>query len=364
MRQSPDAPYWLALLNAPKLHKATAKRIIREWCLNQANPLAALYDLSALQLAETLLLSEGEAQVVLATEQDVSAQADLLAALAHQDIGILTRSDIAYPENLIERMPEERLPYYIWYRGNLSILAKPAVAIMGSSQPDGELLASSNDMVKALAASGYALVGGYGKGIDRSALQTARQANGSIILILPVGVRQFAPFLKSLEPAIDQGQVLVLSPYPPDAELVDAAATARLLIITALAEALVLYEPEASPIAMWPWSTEESLGRAVLLWSGSSDATQAAWKDAPISLFDEADSGCEIINGLLGYEPPAEIDENAFDALPGIEPLTFENPDQAIHVLSQTGKVPESLRRRLMAADWTTEDIVEEREQE
>jgi len=345
-RPSLDAPYWLALLSAGPLDRRVAKRIVRRWCIEEGQPLSALFRFPKAELARGLNLTDEESDGLMASEQLVPDQAKVVDELASMRVGVLTRADVAYPETLVERLPEERLPYVMFYRGNLTLLTQPAVAILGASDPSEEARAVAEELSAALAADRHHLVGGYGRGIDRLALDRARESGGRTTLVLPIGIKRFRGVMKAWEEVLESGRMLVLSPLAPDAPHTPVADRARLTMVAALAEVLVMISPELAPSDVLPG--REGLGRGLFVWADPHDTLRGAWRAAGAVDVGDAHGAHEAITGLFGVAP-STLDEDAggIDDLAGVEPIEFEDPDSAIEMLGRTGAVPDVLAHRL-----------------
>ena len=352
-----DAAYWLALLNTNQVKRQTAKRVIHRWCVVDGQPLAALFDLGAAEAAERLDLSHAEAAQVLAAGPDVAAQRAVVGRLAARGTGIITRVDAAYPDLLTERLPEERLPYYLLYAGDLDNLTQPGVAVLGAAQPSQAAQTLVGGMASALAEEGHLLVGGYDRGVDRQALDDARDAGAAVTLVLPAGMETMGAVLQRLFPRGRADRVLALSPYAPSTPYSDALAATRMCLIGALAEVLVLVAPDQGPDRLADLrdlfaSSATAPSRRALAWAGDRGEATRAWVDAGAQLFDGAEAGVAHVLarfGAVDVHAPAGV---GVDDLAGVEPIVFHDADSAIEALGQSGRVPDALARRLREAKW------------
>lgn len=345
----------MALLAEGPLKRQVAKRIVRRWCLEENQPLSTLYRFPKEELQRGLELTDIEADQLMAAEQLVPEQARVVDELAAQGVGVLTRVDVAYPEALVERLPEERLPYTMFYRGNLTLLTQPAVSILGSGEPSEGASQVARELARALAGDRHHLVGGYRQGVDRMALDVAREAEGRTTMLLPIGIRRFERILAALEGVLGSGRLLVISPFPPDAPHSDLADRARLTLVGALAEAMLLVSPDLTPSEVLPPEAEPAgTRRGLFLWSGSDEPLAGAWRAAGAEPFETAAEGQERITAAFGVAPSdLEGDAGSIDDLQGVEPIEFEDADSAIEMLGRTGTVPDVLARRLRERDRT-----------
>lgn len=95
----------------------------------------------------------------------------------------LSRIDVRYPRRLWSSLGEET-PGCLWYKGNVSLLTQPAVALVGSR----DLLPNNRDFAaevgRQAARQGYVLVSGNARGADQCAQRACLQAGGCVISVV------------------------------------------------------------------------------------------------------------------------------------------------------------------------------------
>ncbi len=350
---------WLAMLQGGSLRRQVAKQVIQRWCVQAERPLSDAFRLSDAELAQQLDLGADQLAPLRAAQALIPAQEALLQDLAREGIGALTRVDAGYPECLVQHLPEERLPYLLFYRGELGLLTQPAVSILGSAAPHTEAQKVAADLVHRLVQQGHTLVGGYDKGIDRLALDHARKEQGLTVVVLPMGIRRFGRSYGAMEQGLREGRVLLLSPFSVDAETSESAALARLPLVTGLSDLIVFIEPEAGPSA-WPaMDLVKAVGTPVCIWRGMEPSLSAAWVEAGAICFDDAGSGVSLVERSmgLGSEESALAGAGAAPTHPSdeaseTETLPFGDAESAIDSLSRSGRVPDVLARRLRETRW------------
>ena len=363
-----DAPYWLALLSAGPLKRQVAKQVIRRWCVEGDRTLASLFEEDAQDLRSYLALSAQQMAGLLSAREQVAQQVALLAEWSRQGVGLVTRCDAAYPESWVERLPEERLPYCLFYRGALELLAEPAFALLGGVQASPEALDVAGQLGRMFALEGQHLLGGYDRGIGRVSLDAALAAGGRVTLLLPSGLAQLSPIPQALDKALRNGQALLLSPYLPDVPCSEALAEARLPLICALSEGLLLIAPDRTPNE-WAYGTEGlPADRRTWFWSGADALCTRAWLEAGATPFrDVAEMRAQMLE-LLGVVPEdgpvpsGKADDSEPMSIPRDqapqyerqipysdtdELSSFTDAESAIKVLGRQGTVPEVLARRL-----------------
>ena len=134
----------------------------------------------------------------------------------------------------------------LWSAGDLSGLAAPTVAIVGTRAPsdDGRRLAQR--LAADLGAAGVCVISGLAMGIDAAAHSGALAAGAPTIGVLGGGHdRFFPPRNAELARRIVAGGGAVLSPYPPEHPAYPWQFLARNGIVAALSDGVVVIEAAA-----------------------------------------------------------------------------------------------------------------------
>ena len=352
---------WLALLFGGRLKRQVAKAALYRWCVEGNKPAGELLALPAEEARAAFELDEQQAgaplaAALLAAVQDAPTWAARLRGLSARSVELVLRADPAYPDALVQRLPEAQLPYCLFARGDLALLSEPVLSIQGSVQPSIEAQQAARDLANALRQAGQTLVGGYEQGIDRLALDATRGVGGSTIVLPPSGLDAFQPTLATFEAALSAGQLLVLSPYAPEQAYTAALGLARSALITALSEAVFLFEPSVGPDA-WPgYGEARSRGLQTFIWACSS-APADAWIAGGALAFADAKQACQHVGLALGLEPPPSAPElGVAEEHTLYESPHYANAEEAIEALRRAGAVPPALARRLRQAGWPAGD--------
>jgi DNA processing protein len=151
----------------------------------------------------------------------------------------LRQDDPAFPRELLL---VEKPPEVLYAQGDLSLLTRPKVAIIGSRHPSPYGIRAAYEAARSLAGQGMTVVSGMAIGLDARAHRGALDANGGTIAVLGCGVDvDYPPSNRSLlEETRARG--LVLSEYPPGAKMRPWHFPARNRLIAGLAQCLVVVE--------------------------------------------------------------------------------------------------------------------------
>ncbi len=95
----------------------------------------------------------------------------------------LTRVSPGYPAILRQRLGGEA-PGCLWARGDLGLLEKPAVSLVGSRDLKEENRAFAREAGRQAAKQGFVLVSGNARGADREAQEACLASGGSVISVV------------------------------------------------------------------------------------------------------------------------------------------------------------------------------------
>ena len=110
--------------------------------------------------------------------------------LQQQDIHLLCPLDSDYPA-LLRDIPDR--PGALYVRGDVTALALPQLAVVGSRSASRSGLRTAMDFARELAAAGFAISSGLALGIDGAAHQGALESAGVSIAVLGTGIDRIYP---------------------------------------------------------------------------------------------------------------------------------------------------------------------------
>jgi DNA processing protein len=176
---------WLRLEQASGVGCRTANLLLAEFGSPQG-----VFEASPNELGTRVPLP-----VVRALRAAPSAQfTDLLKAtqawLATPGHHIITQHDPRYPE-LLTHIPDP--PLMLYAAGNVSLLARPCLAVVGARNASTQGKANAEAFAQALSTAGLTIVSGLAAGIDASAHEGALRGGGSTIAVVGTGLDRVYP---------------------------------------------------------------------------------------------------------------------------------------------------------------------------
>ena len=165
---------------------------------------------------------------------------------ARRDCFPLTRVSPEYPW-ILRRLGNER-PGCLWAKGDVSLLTKPAVALVGSRDLAPANQAFAEAVGRQAALQGYVLVSGNARGADKTAQQACLEAGGQVISVVA----------DELEKHLLQKHVLYLSEDGYDMPFSTIRALSRNRVIHALGALTIVAQSGLYKGGTWD-GTEKNL---------------------------------------------------------------------------------------------------------
>lgn len=194
---------------------------------------------------------------------------------------VLSRDVRAYP-SLLAAIPDP--PIVLWVRGQADVLARPAVAIVGSRHATAVGAEVARQLGAGLAGAGLVVVSGLARGVDAAAHRGALEAGGVTVGVLGCGVDVPYPRPHVALAASIAARGAVVAEFPPETLPYPAHFPLRNRIISGLALATVVIEASDRSGSLITARLALEQGREVLavpgnVLSGSSRGCHALIKD-------------------------------------------------------------------------------------
>ena len=190
----------------------------------------------------------------------------------------LTRLTPGYPRRILEALGDDA-PGCIWARGDLSLLERPGIALVGSRELRPENRRFAREAGAQAARQGLTLISGNARGADRTAQDAALAAGGGVISIVADLLTDHLP---------GKG-ILYLSEEGYDLEFSSQRALSRNRCIHALGLSAI-----AAQCSMQTGGT----------WDGSVKNLRFGW--SPLYIFDDGSKSADLLEQMgaekIGFE--------------------------------------------------------------
>lgn len=137
-----------------------------------------------------------------------------------EGIGLMSYYDDSYPailKSCIDEDGKQNPPLLLYYRGNLEVLKKPGIAVIGTREPTGNGILAGKHFASKFAEKGFNIVSGLAIGCDSTGHQGALDVNGATTAFLANGLDWDSIYPKenlNLAQEIVKKGGLLLSEYP------------------------------------------------------------------------------------------------------------------------------------------------------
>src|ERR1700733_2062829 len=196
---------WVALTLTPGMGPT------RIWkAMNRLGAAEQLLEASLTELEGTGMPAQS-AQFVFEGKAKAAAE-DELKRVAEAGGSILTPEDEAYPERLREIYDP---PSTLWIRGDVTLLARPGIAVVGTRQPSPYGAGMAELLSRDLANRRMVILSGMARGVDTAAHKGAIEAGGKTVAVWGTGIDVIYPKEnKKLAESIVATGGTIVSEYP------------------------------------------------------------------------------------------------------------------------------------------------------
>lgn len=234
--------YLITLAHLPNWKKSKINSLLYNIKHKQEISFHDFFSIDVSTLQTKFQLSLKEANDILKAKNNLPNNSFLAEELLSQGLELITLDSPKYPQTLKNNLIETNSPPLLYVKGNSELFFKNKTAIVGSRNVSTNGVEFTKLIAKKCAREKKVVVSGYAKGVDRIALETVINNNGYGIVILPQGILTFKSGFKTLYKYIINGQVLVVSTYPPKAGWSIGLAMGRNVYIYGLGEEIYVAE--------------------------------------------------------------------------------------------------------------------------
>lgn len=183
----------------------------------------------------------------------------------NQGLWILSRGDTLYPKRFKLKL-KHQAPPLLYGIGNLDLLDKGGIAIVGSRAIDEEGLAYTRYVSKLCSKSQIGVVSGGARGVDQEGMLAALAEGGNSVGILANDLAKDS-VSKKYKNAIRANQLVLISPYDPHSRFQVGNAMGRNKYIYALADQALVVSSDYNSGGTWAGAIEElKRDNSILVW--------------------------------------------------------------------------------------------------
>lgn len=170
-------------------------------------------------------------------------------------IWVVSRADADYPRRLKARLRDDA-PAVLYGCGERALLESGGLAVVGSRNADEALIEYTLSVGRLAARAGRTVVSGGAKGIDLAAMRGALEAGGTASGVLSDSLERTA-MIRENRDLLVEGQLVLISPFDPNAGFHVGQAMQRNKIIYALADRALVVNADANKGGSWAGAVEQ-----------------------------------------------------------------------------------------------------------
>lgn len=255
---------------------------------------------------------------------------------------VVTLRDPAYPQ-LLREIPDPPLALHV--RGDVTLLERPALAIVGSRRASPYAINVAQHLARQLVGSGLVIVSGMASGVDAASHHAALDAGGATIAVLGTGIDVIYPRSNArlLRCIVDHG--LVVTEFPPATPPLKEHFPIRNRVISGISYGTVVVEATRRSGSLITARLAAEQNREVFavpgsIFSAGSEGTHRLVQYGA-KLVHDADDVIEELPRRLNLRP-ARSEAVADPASPLRDVLEALSRDEGVHVDNVTARVGRS----------------------
>lgn len=170
-------------------------------------------------------------------------------------IWVVSRADAEYPRRIKARLREDA-PAVLYGCGDITLLESGGLAVVGSRHVDDALIDYTLTIGNLAARSNKTVVSGGAKGIDQAAMRGALESGGKVCGVLADSLEKIA-MNREHRNLLIEGQMVLVSPYDPNAGFNVGNAMQRNKLIYALSDASLVVSSDLKKGGTWAGAVEQ-----------------------------------------------------------------------------------------------------------
>lgn len=170
-------------------------------------------------------------------------------------IWVVSRADPTYPRRMKARLKADAPPI-LYGCGDISLLEKGGLAVVGSRHVDDELIRYTEHVGRLSAEAHRSVVSGGAKGVDRAAMFGALDTDGEVVGVMADSLDKAALNRENRGPLMS-GKLALISPYDPASGFHVGHAMQRNKFIYALADSALVVTSDFEKGGTWTGAIEQ-----------------------------------------------------------------------------------------------------------
>jgi predicted Rossmann fold nucleotide-binding protein DprA/Smf involved in DNA uptake len=250
--------------------------LLARWLQEQSlRPRDLLNDVGRDRLS-ALKLKDVSREVVESLLERGTALAVLVERWTSHGLWVISRGDPEYP-NRYKNYLQHAAPPVLFGVGEVSILQRGGLAIVGSRDASGEELEFARHVGTKCASQHVPVISGAAKGIDSESMQATVDRGGRAVGVLAEGLGR-ASVAPRYHDAILDGQLTLISPYEPDSRWFAYTAMDRNKLVYGLADAALVVSSGDEKGGTWSGAIEALKHKRVPVYVRTNEGSPAGNK--------------------------------------------------------------------------------------
>ncbi len=215
-------------------------------------------------------------------------------------------------QNITETIPEletmKKYPKELFYKGNLALLKRPKVSIVGTRRPSAYTRQFTYALANALAKRGVCVVSGAAMGVDTIAHEGAGASNTIAVVANGLDIRYPVVNQNLIENIENKG--LMISQFNDGFRATGWSFVVRNEVVVALGDILVVTEAQLNSGSMRSVEFAQKMGKQIFVLPhrlGESSGTQSLLEDKEAKAIHDIESfvstfGCAVADDVVKDE--------------------------------------------------------------
>jgi len=165
----------------------------------------------------------------------------------------------------------------VYYAGNLALLDRPSVSIVGTRDVSDDGAARARRLARELVAAGVVVVSGLAKGVDTAALTSAIESGGSTVAVIGTPLDRAYPAENAHLQELIYAEHLLLTPFRVGESTFKGNFPKRNRVMAAISDATVIVQASDTSGTLHQAAECGRLGRWLFIMKSILDDDRVSW---------------------------------------------------------------------------------------